>query len=817
MDNYDVIIERTVRDLFKSSPLIQIKKFKFNKEKEIEKKDEDLRTLILEKYPTLVTSISSLEMIDSSLNELQQVRANFLEQVKQIEKVLVKSNEIDFEKLLCFDESCIEKEEINNISCPTFEDSIDEFWNMLNSGNDILEILIKVHSLKRKFNKDSENLDFFLSQLMENAMKIFINLNLREDVDYEKYIIVFLGVYLNIHDEENLLLSEFFLKLNNDVSLNRTFTDVFIFKNIENMNNFNELQKKGYKSIELLIKLLILKLSNYLNLLSETLNETKLIENIINLYVLSSFIINIISNSTHADVTTNIDQDSFSDEEIIQEIPRNTYYSNWINLNLYKVFERCKIIFSVENSEFLFELEENVTRGFSDFLKNQIETNFRLNDTNPKNLLNLWIKIFTDKIVVEKYEYFTKGINSETYDNFISYLFLDISIKQFDECLRIFLKGFEKNNYSSKNSYHLIDLLSLIEGSLKYDSQFSKKILKVLELNLQTFLTMVERENNPTYLNYIISVFQNKIVVKYLKIFNFEDCLNVSKKLAKLFLDNLYKELENYSYTLENFLSIENFSEESCYFNKNEINTDSINEVLNWLNEKFKLEDLEFDFEDYTYEKLKLKILEEITKTYLKVVKSVGIHNKRIAEDLKIFLYIFEKTRHENFSCLVQEVKELLIELKVNNDIENNKMESFINYFIPEKDSNMSSTGIEPKSLNLNFNKKHSTNLDLISFHPRLNVFMLKKMTVQKSQSNSSTLNSNTTSKLLELRIDDNYVSTKSQNVVKTETSKTYDVKLNTAKSNRDISQANITDYLGYFGGKLKENLSNITGLINTP
>ncbi len=100
MDNYDVIIERTVRDLFKGTALTQIKKFKLNKEKEIEKKDEELRNLILEKYPTLVSSISTLELINASLSDLQIVRSNFLENVKSIEKVLVKSNSFDFEGIL---------------------------------------------------------------------------------------------------------------------------------------------------------------------------------------------------------------------------------------------------------------------------------------------------------------------------------------------------------------------------------------------------------------------------------------------------------------------------------------------------------------------------------------------------------------------------------------------------------------------------------------------------------------------------------------------------------------------------------------------
>ena len=58
-DEYDVIVEKTVRDLFKSTPLIQIKKYKMNKEKEIMNKDDELKKLILEKYSSLIKSIDA--------------------------------------------------------------------------------------------------------------------------------------------------------------------------------------------------------------------------------------------------------------------------------------------------------------------------------------------------------------------------------------------------------------------------------------------------------------------------------------------------------------------------------------------------------------------------------------------------------------------------------------------------------------------------------------------------------------------------------------------------------------------------------------
>jgi len=74
MENYEVVLEKIVRDLFKSAPLVQIKKYKFTKENEIQVKEENLKNLILEKYPILLKSIFSLEQISSNLTELQDIR-----------------------------------------------------------------------------------------------------------------------------------------------------------------------------------------------------------------------------------------------------------------------------------------------------------------------------------------------------------------------------------------------------------------------------------------------------------------------------------------------------------------------------------------------------------------------------------------------------------------------------------------------------------------------------------------------------------------------------------------------------------------------
>jgi hypothetical protein len=87
MENYDVVIEKTVRDLFKSGSLYQIKKYKITKEKDVNKKEEEMKKLIMDKYPLLISSISSLEQISKNLHELQQIREEFGKNVEKLNDI----------------------------------------------------------------------------------------------------------------------------------------------------------------------------------------------------------------------------------------------------------------------------------------------------------------------------------------------------------------------------------------------------------------------------------------------------------------------------------------------------------------------------------------------------------------------------------------------------------------------------------------------------------------------------------------------------------------------------------------------------------
>ena len=60
-----------------------------NKEGEISDKDNELKSLILEKYTSLTNGIEGLEKISLNLNSLENIRAEFSKKI----------NEIDFEQI----------------------------------------------------------------------------------------------------------------------------------------------------------------------------------------------------------------------------------------------------------------------------------------------------------------------------------------------------------------------------------------------------------------------------------------------------------------------------------------------------------------------------------------------------------------------------------------------------------------------------------------------------------------------------------------------------------------------------------------------
>lgn len=87
MENYDMVIVKTVRDLFKSNSLSQIIKYQASKEKEYNQKDEDMKKLILDKYPFLIKSLSNLEEIYSKIPNMENLRKGFNQNAEELKSI----------------------------------------------------------------------------------------------------------------------------------------------------------------------------------------------------------------------------------------------------------------------------------------------------------------------------------------------------------------------------------------------------------------------------------------------------------------------------------------------------------------------------------------------------------------------------------------------------------------------------------------------------------------------------------------------------------------------------------------------------------
>ena len=245
MDNYDVVIEKTVRDLFKSSKLNQIKKFKILKDTEINKKDEDLRTLILDKYPILIQSISSLEKISLNVSELNLIRKNLGVNVNKIQ------NNFELNSFYKFSIADKLKDETELNSEDEFIKEDLEKCRKLLIEKEFDSLLISMINLKKKIDNFSrkssrsfdnedfiylvEDYDFVLVDYMEILIKNFIkndfysiqeknkNNSNTNHWNLTKFFLHFFGVFQLIYFEKKFNFSHLYLKLNTEKNIQEIY------------------------------------------------------------------------------------------------------------------------------------------------------------------------------------------------------------------------------------------------------------------------------------------------------------------------------------------------------------------------------------------------------------------------------------------------------------------------------------------------------------------------------------------------------------------------------------------------------------------
>ena len=757
MENYDEVVIKTVRDLFRSYPLIQIKKYMMSKEGDISDKDNELKTLILEKYTSLTNGIEGLEKMSLNLNSLENIRTEFTKKV----------NEIDFEQIenalanISFDNDFLDNLKINNFfNFEEKKEKIELFLKEKKFEEIIKEMIIikdNINSDKNN-NKKSENINieekyyFYLVDLVEEIMnKMIEDNNICDNIQKYKFLFdeIFEKLIKNKYEEsmEYLIMSELYLKILFDKNIIKIIEEYFYFFNNDN---------KNYFSVNILLKILFLRISQILYDISNTSIELL-----------------------------------FSDKLI------DKYY------NIYQIIECIKFIcdtYLINNNE---KIDLN---KFYYFIKSEINKNINSLLVIPRNILQ---KLYPHKAIIFWSKLFLKNENIEGGENLLEFLFLDKSIEQISNITSYTLKQYSLNNLfnlkiilKNKNIENENDIfLALLKiKEINNDKSYKSKFISIFQNKLHQFFSELnnniddediskENENKIEYMNIIIKILSYEELIKIFKEFNFNDIIQVINELIEKNQLSDYQKIKMYiydSFKLELLFELSKNEEE-----RKKNNLYSMSESLK------ELIELLYEYE-IKEKKHKINIYLNIIDVYSSVIKyyisekGKKILNNIIINDIFILKNInIEQNKGEEMNKLVEEIKQIF-ELnnkdKTENIIKCEGYKLLNDFFSIDEYINNKTDFI------LDFDKKRNNNKQIkIEYLPiyvnKMNVFMLNKSKIDYSGRENNTIS---TCNIYDYRIEENYLSIRQDKGIKSE--------------NNNISNSNKNESNNMFGnirGKL--------------
>ena len=757
MEHYDEVVIKTVRDLFRSYPLVQIKKYMMTKEGEINDKDNELKALILEKYTSLTNGIDGLEKISSNLNSLENIRTDFTKRI----------NEIDFDKIelglknISFNDDFFDN--INEKNIFNFEennDKIEQYFNEKNYKEIINQmIIVKEYIDSDKFKNADDDINitekyyFYLVDLVEGIMNKMIEDNSICD-NIEEYKILFDDIYekfiKNKYEEsmEYLIMSELYLKILYDKNIKKIIEEYFYFFNNEN---------KNYFSINILLKILFLKISQILYDISNT-----------------------------------------SIELLFAEVIVDKYYS------IYQIIMCIKYIcdkYLINDNQEKIDLNK-----FYSFIKSEINKNINSLLIIPKNLLQ---KLYLHKTIIFWNNLYIKTdinepkINNE---NLLEYLFLDKSIEQISNITSYTLKQYSKNNLFNlkmilknkniKNENDIFLVLSTL-NEIKNDKLYKSKFIEIIKNKLYQFFSDLnnnmneenlnkENEEQIEYMNIIIKIISYEELIKIFNDFDFKDIIQIINELIEKNQINDYQKIKKYiydSFKLELLFELYLDEEQRKKYKEHTI-SESLKQLIELL--------YEFEIKD---KKHKINIYLNIIDVYSSVLKDYftkngkNLLNNIIINDIFILKNInIEQNEGEEIKKLIEEINNnfkidiINIEDNINNYEEYKQLNDI---FINEEYINNKQDFIFDLNANLCNNKQIKIEY-LPIYVNKMNVFMLNKTKIDYSERENNTIS---TCNIYDYRIEENYLSIRQDKGI---------------KSDSNISNSNKSESNNMFG--------NITG-----
>ena len=770
VDKYDILLEKTVRDLFKSTQLIQIKKYKMQKEKEITTKDEELKQLILNKYTTLIESISALEQISSNLTDLQSIRSKLGTNIASFHFDNIEQSLTQIK----FTNDFITTDESSTQLTSSF-DFVNEF--------DTIEIQIhnkefslastNISSLKQRLlsfsNKSSDNYSFYIEQynmliveFCEGIMNEFISdTKLSETLSTYKTYLDTLNNDLLLNDTtlSQLEMSEFYIKILYDENVNEIYNKYFTVGTNTTTNAF---------TIPILVKLLILKICQNLFLLSQIKDECFICEDtsmlVYNLYQMIMSIIIISKQYIYTNNNSNDGSDS------------NNNIMNFLHFIKHEITTNIStmLILSKDNDTKIKQLPfiDKIIAFWSAVL-NKINDN----ETNIEN---------------EIISQLTFDNNNNTSTTLAMFLFQNKIIDQLTNIASVQFKLYYNNNYITKNNsssynfiYNILHQVSLITHhkflSLKH------KIQNVVTSNTSQLLThaitVFSNTNtfNSHYMNFIMKLTNYNSLSQLLQELHCEDIIVQINNIALIYMQNNYAQIEKYACDVfHKYLIYECLS---VVTNDKVVSiTESLKAFLVYLN-SFEIKQNEY----------KTKIYLLIKSIYLKV-----INDNKFCSSMFVDVNVLNNVHIENNSEDYNDVLKLIEDkFKVNNHYKDNNDNTTIigkyeieTFFNNNNNNNSQTQHSFVFQYNNGVMRKVNAKINAYSkeFIPlnsnTLNTYLIHKvktpLITNNSNTNSTTVNTNSSCKILEHRIDENYLSLKT-------------TKSNNASTNSGMSGGNVS------------------------
>ena len=500
MEDYDEVVIKTVRDLFRSYPLVQIKKYMMTKEGEINDKDSELKSLILDKYTSLTHGFNGLEKISTNLQSLENTRKEFTEKMDQIDfgKLELSLQNIPFGNDL--NDIIKNKDEFN---FDEINEKIENFLTEKKYEKSIDEMIVLKKYLehnKNEFNDDGINLKqkyyFLLVELVEGILnKMIEDNNICNNIEQYKNLLdnIYENLIKNNYEEsmEYLIMAELYLKISYDKNIRKIIEEYF---------NFLEEENKNYFSINILIKILFLKISQILYDISmipiELLFHDSMIENYFSIYETVMCI-----------------------KLICDKYCINNNQNNKIDLNNFYTFIKSEI---GKNMNSLLIIPKN------SFQKLYLY-----------NTINFWNKLF---IKNEPNEPVVNDIK------LLEFLFMDKSIEQISNITSYMLKQYSINNLfnlklllKNKTIKNENDIyLSISElNKINNEKIYKSKYIPIIQNKYFQFFNSInnsineeQNENNKIeYMNIIIKIITYDELIKIINNFKFDDIIKVINEL----------------------------------------------------------------------------------------------------------------------------------------------------------------------------------------------------------------------------------------------------------------------------------------------